>query len=237
MCEVKEQLRLFASSLNGLSSPQTKGLQKTGGGLLIVAGLLYLVNFALLIVIGNPPRDGALLLKTVAPQTTYEITIIVFFVIDTLLVPAVAALYVVLREGNGTYAMVGGILALVALAVDLVNSVVAYSLIGLASSYASVTTEASRAAYAVTAELILRVTYDTGTPFFIILFSVAILIISVVMLKGIFPKIVAYLGLVAGVLGILGGLAGFIPVVIFWPVWFIAAGTQLYRLGRSVPGA
>ena len=39
-------------------------------------------------------------------------------------------------------------------------------------------------------------------------------------------------GLVAGVLGILGGVGGFIPLVIFWPVWFVAAGVTLYRLGR-----
>jgi len=216
-----------------LSSPQLwKGLHETGGGLLIVAGLLYLVDFVLLIVLGNPPSEGALLLKSIAPQSTYQITIIIFFVIDAMLVPAAAALYIVLREVNATYAMVGGVFALVALTVDLVNSVVAYSVIGLGSSYAAATSEASKAAYAVTAEFVLGVSYGVGTRFFMILFSLAIVITSAVMLKGRFGKVAGYLGLVAGALGIIGGLGGFIPLVIFWPVWFVAAGVKLYRLGR-----
>ena len=216
-----------------MSSPQLwKGLHETGGGLLIVAGLLYLVDFALLIVLGNPPSEGALLLKSIAPQSTYQITIIIFFVIDAMLVPAAAALYIVLREVNATYAMVGGVFALVALTVDLVNSVVAYSVIGLGSSYAAATSEASKAAYAVTAEFVLGVSYGVGTRFFMILFSLAIVITSAVMLKGRFGKVAGYLGLVAGALGIIGGLGGFIPLVIFWPVWFVAAGVKLYKLGR-----
>jgi len=216
-----------------LSSPQAwKGLHETGGGLLIVAGLLYLVDFVLLIVLGNPPSEGALLLKSIAPQSTFQITIIIFFVIDAMLVPAAAALYIVLREVNATYAMVGGVFALVALTVDLVNSVVAYSVIGLGSSYAAATSEASKAAYAVTAEFVLGVSYGVGTRFFMILFSLAIVITSAVMLKGRFGKVAGYLGLVAGALGIIGGLGGFIPLVIFWPVWFVAAGVKLYRLGR-----
>ena len=216
-----------------MSSPQAwKGLHETGGGLLIVAGLLYLVDFVLLIVLGNPPSEGALLLKSIAPQSTYQITIIIFFVIDAMLVPAAAALYIVLREVNATYAMVGGVFALVALTVDLVNSVVAYSVIGLGSSYAAATSEASKAAYAVTAEFVLGVSYGVGTRFFMILFSLAIVITSAVMLKGRFGKVAGYLGLVAGALGIIGGLGGFIPLVIFWPVWFVAAGVKLYRLGR-----
>ena len=203
-----------------------------GGGLLIVAGLLYLVDFVLLIVLGNPPSEGAHLLKSIAPQSTFQITIIIFFVIDAMLVPAATALYIVLREVNATYAMVGGVFALVALTVDLVNSVVAYSVIGLGSSYAAATSEASKAAYAVTAEFVLGVSYGVGTRFFMILFSLAIVITSAVMLKGRFGKVAGYLGLVAGVLGIIGGLGGFIPLVIFWPVWFVAAGVKLYRLGR-----
>ena len=119
------------------------------------------------------------------------------------------------------------------LTVDLVNSIVAYSLVGLGGSYAAATSEASRAAYAATAEFVLGVSYGIGTRFFMILFSLAILFTSAVMLKRSFWKIAGYLGLVAGVLGILGGIAGFIPLIIFWPVWFFAAGVKLYRLRRE----
>jgi len=67
-----------------------------------------------------------------------------------------------------------------------------------------------------------------------------------VMLKGVFPKAVAYLGVAAGVLGISAealrmvfegfyGIAGVLPLI-----WMGAVGWNLYRLGRSngqVPGA
>ena len=68
---------------------------------------------------------------------------------------------------------------------------------------------------------------------------VGLLIVSIVMLKGVFPKAVAYLGVAAGVLGIVGEalrmvfegfyvIAGVLPLI-----WMGAVGWNLYRLGRS----
>ena len=59
------------------------------------------------------------------------------------------------------------------------------------------------------------------------------------MLKGVFPKAVAYLGLAAGVLGIsaealriaVEGFYVFYGVLL--PIWMGAVGWNLYRLGRS----
>src|SRR2546425_1428862 len=71
--------------------------------------------------------------------------------------------------------------------------------------------------------------------------GVGILITSVVMLRGIFSKTTAYLGLVAGILAIVSVVGPFLvrslgaAVVVssvITTVWLLLVGYRLYRLGR-----
>lgn len=68
----------------------------------------------------------------------------------------------------------------------------------------------------------------------IVVLSFGILMIGLVMLKGIFSKSTAYLGLVTGVLGIVS-IAGMNVTIIMnavlATVWVLLAGYRLYRLG------
>jgi hypothetical protein len=68
----------------------------------------------------------------------------------------------------------------------------------------------------------------------IVILSSGILIISLVMLKGIFNKMTAYVGLVTGVLGIVS-ITGWNVVIIMnavlATVWVLFVGYRLYRLG------
>ena len=72
--------------------------------------------------------------------------------------------------------------------------------------------------------------------------TVGLLLVSVVMLRGVFPRWVAWLGVVAGALGITAEalrmvLEGFYVVYgVLLPVWMAAVGWHLYRLGRRVRG-
>jgi hypothetical protein len=74
-----------------------------------------------------------------------------------------------------------------------------------------------------------------------IMLEVGILIISLVMLRGVFPGWVAYLGIVTGVVGILSEalrpVIGFAYIVFFVleVIWLIAVGWRLYRLGFISP--
>jgi len=60
------------------------------------------------------------------------------------------------------------------------------------------------------------------------------------MLKGIFSKPTAYLGIAASILGFVYPTSVFVPSlsmivvieVLIFAVWFIVAGLRLYRLGR-----
>ena len=72
-----------------------------------------------------------------------------------------------------------------------------------------------------------------------ILFEIGILIISLIMLKGVFHKGVAYLGIVTGALGIISEAlrpilgVGYIVFFVLEVIWLIAVGWELYRLGSS----
>jgi len=69
--------------------------------------------------------------------------------------------------------------------------------------------------------------------------SVGVLIISIVMLKGVFGKLIAYLGIVVGIVGTVGGFYVFLPALLVlasptlvaFGLWCVLAGIRLYRLG------
>ena len=64
------------------------------------------------------------------------------------------------------------------------------------------------------------------------LVSLAILLCSLLMLKGhFFKKPTALFGIVLGGAVVVGGLLGFVPVALLWSLWFLATGIQLFRLG------
>jgi hypothetical protein len=70
----------------------------------------------------------------------------------------------------------------------------------------------------------------------IVTLSFGILVIGFVMLRGVFNKITAYLGLATGVLGIVS-LAGFSLIIImnalFATAWILVVGYRLYRLAQE----
>ncbi len=99
------------------------------------------------------------------------------------------------------------------------------------------TTAAQRAAEATAAEGLIAVSNAVNAAG--ILTALGILILSLVMLKGVFPKGVAYLGIVTGALGIASEALrdtigpGYFVYGLLLPIWFLAVGWKLYRLGSS----
>jgi hypothetical protein len=117
------------------------------------------------------------------------------------------------------------------------------SLITLSGNYAAATNDAQRAVFVAAAHYPSVVLESSLLGVYIILIpGVGILITGLVMLKGIFSKSVAYLGLATGILGIVSVVGPFfvsslgvavIIASILTTVWVLFVGYRLYKLSQQ----
>jgi hypothetical protein len=110
------------------------------------------------------------------------------------------------------------------------------ALLTLSRHYAAATSDVQRATYVAAA------TYPSAVlasrlllVYAIVVLSFAVLMIGLVMLKGIFSKTTAYLGIATGILGIASLAGSGITIIInavLATVWILFAGYSLYRLAQ-----
>jgi len=159
------------------------------------------------------------------------------YVIDNvLLTPILLALYVALRRTNEPFMLIGAALGFVGIAA-LFASNPAANMHFLSGQYAAAATDAQRSLLLAAGEAMLAVYSGTAYHVSLILGSVALVIISVVMLQSkIFSKATAYMGVLANVLAL--GL--YVPEVgiyilffsvVFLLVWYILITPRLFQLG------
>jgi Domain of unknown function (DUF4386) len=223
--------------------PSWRSLYRAGGVLAALYIVLIIVPLVLLNTTPQPPLSGgAATLQYIASYKPVYIIELVSFV--GLSLPAMVvflALYVALKHLNKSYAAIGALVAIasevIALAYNSSPPSLNVGLVYLSHHYVAATTVAQRAAFATAAEGLIAV--SNGVNAAGILTALGILILSLVMLKGVFPKGVAYLGIVTGALGIVSEAfrdmigPGYYVYGLLLPVWFIAVGWKLYRLGRE----
>ena len=218
--------------------PDVKAMYRVGGISAMVLGLAYVVTIPLFAYAGAPPTGGEAWLKYGADRTNVWWVILGLSVLtDFLYVPVGLALYVAL-QGLNRYAMLiasafVGLFIVLDLSVTWTNYA---SLINLSSDYAAAANDAQRAAYVAAAGYPTAVLASRLVAVYAIVdLSFAILVIGFVMLKGVFNKTTAYLGLATGVLGIVS-VAGWIVTIImnavFATVWVLFVGYRLYRLSQ-----
>jgi hypothetical protein len=209
-----------------------RGLFRIGGVALIVAGISYLILIPLLMIAGGLPVSSKQLLSVLASQGLLIQSVMVIFIIkDLSALLAFPVLLIAFREVNRTWPLVATVLASVALILDIISSLVVYSLPSFSLAYLAAATPA-QPAYLLAADLIFKYIWKIETPFMVILLSLAAASVSVVMLKGLFSRPTAYLGLVLGVIGVVGGLLGYIQPILLLSLWYLATGIQLYRLNQ-----
>ncbi|MCW5851438.1 MAG: DUF4386 family protein [Anaerolineae bacterium] len=149
------------------------------------------------------------------------------------------ALFLALHQINRSYTTLGALVGGTAWALTLAiptTSRGAPALVYLSDQYAAANGDAQRAALASAAESLIA---QNNTPTLVgVLTTVGMLIISLAMLKGIFPKGIAYLGVIAGVVGVLSETFRFILPNLYAVygllllLWFITVGWGLYQLAR-----
>jgi hypothetical protein len=211
---------------------------RVGGCSALLLGIAYVLIFPLYAHVGAPPSgDGQAWLEYLAGKTTVWWAILGLSVLtDLLFVPVALALYLALRRVHRDAMLLAAALVGVFVVVDLAVTWSSYaSLLTLSARHAAATNDIQRAAYVAAAHGASAVlTSPLIVVYAIVVLSSAILVIGVVMLRGAFSRIAAWLGVVTGLLGIVS-MAGLGVTIILnavcATVWLFFVGYRLWRLG------
>lgn len=166
------------------------------------------------------------------------------FIIDQILIlgPIVLtivvflALYAALKHLSNSYSALGALMAIISVVSTFSGFSIVFGLVYLSDRFASAANGAQQAALATTAEgLIAQLNTVNAAA---ILWPLGILILSLIMLKGVFPKAVAAVGIVTGIAGIvseilrpvIGSAYGIYGILLL--IWLIAVGWKLQQLSR-----
>jgi hypothetical protein len=221
--------------------PAWGGLYQAGG---ISAGLFVMLLVAAIVLsVVTPPSPttgGAATLEYIARhRSTYVVHQQLWLVPGVFAVVTYLALYAALEHVHRGYAAVGATLGGAAWALTLAmptTSTGAPALVYLSDQYAATGDPVQQAIFVAAAENLIA---QNRTPTAVgVLTTVGMVIVSLVMLQGVFPRGVAYLGIGTGVLGIasealrpvIEGGYGVYGVLLL--VWMGAVGWTLWRIGK-----
>jgi hypothetical protein len=163
------------------------------------------------------------------------------FVVDAALgIPTILALYIALRRTSESFMAIALAVGLVA-SVALITARPAFEMLYLSSQYAAATTEAQRSILLAAGEAMRATFYGTAFNTSNVLGNINLLIVPLVMLRSnLFGKATAYMGILAGILG----LAMYVPTVglflgilsaLFLAIWRILIAVKFFQLGRGKP--
>lgn len=224
--------------------PDGNWLYRVGGISAIAVGLGYIVIIPLYVLAGAPPSGGEAKLTYLAEHTTVWWAIIGLSVLtDLLYIPLALALYLALKGTNRSAMLLAaaclGLFAILELAITWPNYAALNSLSG---QYIAAATDTQRAIFIAGADYVSALLATPLVAIYTILVpGTGIFIAGLVMLKGIFGRSTAYLGLVTGICALIAAIGPFfvsalsitiIIVSVLTTFWFLFAGYRLYRLGQ-----
>jgi Domain of unknown function (DUF4386) len=208
----------------------------------MVLAALYVVITGLYVAAGLVPTDlEARLAYHAANEPAWWAIVWLSVFTDLLYLPVAAALYVALAPVNRNAMLTGAGLLVLFVILDLAITWPNYAaLISLSAEYAAATTDAQRATLLAAASYPKAILDSSLLGAYIILVpGLGVLVIGLVLLRSTFGRVVAWLGVVTGVSGVLAVLGAFIyeplgTVAILTAVltllWFLLVGLRLLRL-------
>jgi hypothetical protein len=207
--------------------------------------VLTLASIAAIAVTGLPSGGGSSTLPGGAATLQYIGSNRWAFIVDELLIQGpflltifvFMALYVALRDVNRSWAAIGAATTIAYVVSTLSIFPVVFGLVYLSDLSQAAPTDAQHAALASSADALLA-QFNTVSAA-ATLGNVGILILALVMVRGVFPRWVAYLGVATGAMGIVAEAlrpilgAGFAVYGLCLLVWLSAVGWHLQRLSRD----
>lgn len=218
---------------------------RIGGAAALAFGIGYILIMALYVPLGAPP-DGAeaRLLYHSGHVAGWWAILSLSVLTDFLLVPSAIALYITLRNVNRSGMLLAtaciGLFVVLDLALTWTNYAVMISL----SERIPTTTGDAQIAAVIAAAQYPTLVLESNLLFIYnsLTLAMGILITSIVMLRGAYPRITAYLGIVTGILGIAPVAGSFmwsalgaiiIPASALTTIWALLTGFGLLRLSRA----
>jgi hypothetical protein len=213
---------------------------RVGGIAALVLGVAYIVIIPLYAHVGAPPAGGGEAWFQYLPGKTRVWWAIVGLSVltDFLFVPLAFALYLALKESNRNAMLLASAFVGLFVVLDLSVTWSHYtSLLVLFSNYSKGTDAVQRMGYIAAANYASAVLMSPlEIVYAIVTLSFGILVTGFVMLRGVFNKITAYLGLATGILGIVS-LTGLTLTIImnalFATAWILVVGYRLCRLAQE----
>jgi hypothetical protein len=218
--------------------PKWNTIYRIAGPAMLSVGILYLLLGVFTVSLRIPPTPGTADLPTFAAHATGgTVTFGLFMVTDLLLIPALLALYFALRGVNRPIVLVGSGLLAVFIVMDLVVTEPNWlNLYSLAYSYVHTSSPVQAAGFLASAKTALELVPITNALSYVIS-SAALLLLSIALLRSVFGRAVARIGMGINAAGVLAGFGYFIPafaplitaVLFAFGLWMILLGARFYR--------
>lgn len=162
---------------------------------------------------------------------------LLYLLTNIILIPTWLALYVALRRTNESLMAIALTLGLVGI-VALIAARPIMEMQSLSEQYATATTEAQQAIFLAAGEALLAIYHGTAFNAHYLLGTIALLIISIVMLNSdVFGKRTATIGIAANLvtlgfyLPVIGIYISIFSVVFYW-IWYLMIARRLWQLSR-----
>jgi len=232
-------MKIEEMAVDAASSPDEKYWYRVGSIAAIALAIGYIVIIPLYARVGAPPSGGEAWFSYLSGKTSFWWAILAISVFtDLLYLPLALALYLALKKLDRNAMLLATAFIGLFVALDLAVTWSHYaSILILYSKYAAATSDVQRASYTAAASYgSAMLTSPLEVVYAIVTLSLGILVTGVVMLRGVFDKIVAYLALATGIFGIasLTGLSfAIIGNALFATAWLFFVGYRLHRLARN----
>lgn len=227
------------------ADPGGRWLYLAGGVSAVALGIGYIGIIGLYVPIGAPPSGVEARLAYLAGNTAAWWAILGLSVFtDFLFVPLALSLYTALKGFNKSAMLLATSCVALFVFLDLALTWTNYAaLINFSGRYAAAANAAEKAAIVGFANYPAAV-LESGLLFVYnsLVLAVGILLTGLVMLRGVFNRSTAYLGLLTGTLGIVSVAgsffgnalsAGIIVTSLLMTVWVLIVGYRLCKLGRA----
>ena len=220
------------------ADPSWRPLYRLGAVAAGLAVVLYVAALVLYVVTPAPPLPAAggvaMLEHVVANRSAYVVKQVLWVAPNLLMIVVVLALAVALAPLHKSYALAAGVIAVLSWGVSFAWPTTgegSLAMVVLGDRFAAAATDAARADFVAGAEMLIAL---NNLPAVIlgVLQTLGILLLSTLMLRGVFPRGLAWLGVTTGAIGIvaealrpwLGWAYAVYGLLLFaWLIWVAVA--------------